>query len=146
MEVDILGWRIILIIYKAWDLMLFGLVLLLLIVMEVIMDIGGLIYISLIIILDLSKILKILLVLVMLEGFGLWSMLLEIIWEILIRTLEEMFPSTHQTIITAIVSSVIKIFKLITKTEYRTVGWQVWLISNKKMIGFGQNFSNGLGI
>lgn len=65
------------------------------------MDTGELIYMSLMRILDHSRILEILSVRVIRGESGLWLMLLVIIWVTLIKTTEIMFHSTHLITTTA---------------------------------------------
>lgn len=114
---------IILITFKVWVLTLSGYHQLLITETVDITDIGEEIFINSTKILDLNKISKILLALAMPEVFGLWLMLLVIIWVILIKTLALIIHSIKNSIIMIFVQFLMLILQITTKTESKTVDW-----------------------
>lgn len=110
------------------------------------MDTGGLIFTSLIKILDPKRISEVSQVPVTKGESGSWWMSWPITWETQIKILGEIHLSTLVNITMIFVSSLIQTSPPRTRTESRTVDWQAWLISNNKMIGSESSYQTGLGI
>lgn len=64
----------------------------------------------------------------MLETFGLWWMLLEIIWEILMKTMVLILPSIKDNTIMIFVQFQILTLQLTTNKEFKTVDLLTLLI------------------
>ena len=86
------------------------------------------------------------LVLAINEVFGLWSMLLVIIWVILIKIMDRTIPSIRDNIIMISAPFLIVISPLKIRIESRTADWLILLILNNKMIMLEPNYWHGLKI